>query len=265
MAATQKKQEAKKSIISVKGLVNSFGAQTVHDGLDFDIHENTILGVVGGSGTGKSVLMRTILGLRQPNAGEVIFEGQDITKLGPIDLLKLQKNWGVLYQNGALFSNLKVVHNVELPMLEHMKLSKSLARSLAEMKIRLVGLPVDAGDKFPSQLSGGMVKRAALARALALDPKILFLDEPTAGLDPVSAAAFDDLILDLRDALGLSVVMITHDIDSLARICDEIAVLVDKKIIVDTLDNLTKNPHPWIKEYFTGPRMRAATTTKGSQ
>lgn len=257
--------EGRQMIIQLRDIVNQFGKQRVHDGLELDIFRGEILGLVGGSGTGKSVLVRTILGLNKARSGEILFSERDITTLSDSELLDIQKRWGVLFQNGALFSSLTVLENIQLPLIEHTNMSESLSRELAEVKIQLVGLPVEAGAKYPSQLSGGMVKRAALARALALDPLVLFLDEPTAGLDPISAAAFDDLIRHLQQSLNLTVVIITHDLDSLTSICDRIAVLIDKKVVVDTLDGLLKNDHPWIRDYFHGPRMRAAQNKKGSK
>ncbi len=247
-----------KAIIEVKNLTNRFGSQTVHDGLDLSIYSGEVLGVVGGSGSGKSVLMRSIIGLQKPTGGEVWIEGKDITKMRKRQRLAMQRLWGVLFQNGALFSSLNVRDNVALPIREFSDASDKQAQELAEMKIELVGLPAVARDKFPSELSGGMVKRAALARALALDPQLLFLDEPTAGLDPIGAAAFDTLIKDLARNLQLGVFMITHDMDSLFTICDRVAVLVDKTVKVGTLEQLLADEHPWIHDYFHGPRARAA-------
>ncbi len=254
-------QEKIETIIELRGIINQFGKQRIHDGVNLDIHRGEVLGLVGGSGSGKSVLVNTILGLNTPWAGSVHFQGLDIPKLSPKQMLEIQKSWGVLFQHGALFSGLTVSENIQLPMVEHSKISSRLMKELADIKLKLVGLPIDAGAKFPSELSGGMIKRASLARALALDPLILFLDEPTAGLDPISAAAFDDLILFLKETLNLTVVIITHDLDSLVRICDRIAVLIDKNIIVGTMGELMKNKHPWIQDYFHGPRMRAAQDT----
>jgi phospholipid/cholesterol/gamma-HCH transport system ATP-binding protein len=247
----------KKPLIEVKGLVNQFGSHRVHDGLDFSIYPNQIVGIVGGSGTGKSVLLKSIIGLNKPTSGSIIINGQDFLHLDTAEMLKMQRLWGVLFQNGALFSSLNVRDNVALPIKEFTNIPEKMALELAEVKIELVGLPTEARTKYPSELSGGMVKRASLARALALDPKILFLDEPTAGLDPISAAAFDHLISELSKNLNLAVVMITHDLDSLFSICDRIAVIVDKKIKVDTLENHLKDYHPWIREYFHGERSRA--------
>ena len=245
-------------VIRVRGLVTRFGAQVIHDGLDLDVHRGEILGVVGGSGTGKSVLLRTIVGLNRPAAGRIEVLGRDVAHLSERELMALQQRWGVLFQNGALFSGLTVAENVAVPLKEHRRLPPALIAEIAALKIALVGLPADAGAKYPSQLSGGMRKRAALARALALDPEILFLDEPTAGLDPIAAAGFDQLILSLSGSLGLTVFMVTHDLDSLEAICDRIAVLIEGRVSVGTLAEHMKNPHPWIQEYFTGPRARAA-------
>jgi phospholipid/cholesterol/gamma-HCH transport system ATP-binding protein len=243
-------------VISVRNIVNRFGAQTVHDGVSFDVYAGEVFGIVGGSGSGKSVLLRTLLGLRQPDSGTVELEGRDLTQLSDVELRDVKRRYGVTFQHGALFTSLTVRENVILPIVEALQLEEATLRSLAELRLRMVGLPVDAGDKYPAQLSGGMVKRAALARALALDPVLLFLDEPTAGLDPIAAAAFDDLVLYLRRTLGLTVVMVTHDLDTLARTCDRVAVLVEAKVIVDTLEGIVRNEHPWIREYFHGARGR---------
>jgi phospholipid/cholesterol/gamma-HCH transport system ATP-binding protein len=245
-------------IISLRGIVNRFGPQVVHDGLDLDVKRGEVLGIVGGSGSGKSVLLRTIIGLNRPAEGSIEILGKSMLDMNERERRQIEERWGVLFQNGALFSSLTVVENIEAPLKEHTKLPPELRREIAELKIRLVGLAPEAGAKFPSELSGGMKKRAGLARALALDPEILFLDEPTAGLDPIGAAEFDDLIQSLQRSLGLTVVMITHDLDSLAAICDRIAVLVDKRIKVGTLAELQRDDHPWIKAYFHGPRARAA-------
>ena len=205
-----------------------------------------------------SVLLRTIIGLNRPAEGTIEILGKSMLALGESERRQIEERWGVLFQNGALFSSLTVVENIEAPLKEHTRLPPDLRREIAELKIRLVGLAPEAGAKYPSELSGGMKKRAGLARALALDPEILFLDEPTAGLDPIGAAEFDELIQSLQQSLGLTVVMITHDLDSLAAICDRIAVLVDKRIKVGTLAELQQDDHPWIKSYFHGPRARAA-------
>ncbi len=244
--------------ISIRGLVTRFGTQVVHDGLDLDVLRGEVLGVVGGSGSGKSVLLRTIVGLNPPAAGHIEVLGQDTRSLDDAQWRRLESRWGVLFQSGALFSSLTVADNVLVPLKEHTRLTPRMRAELAALKIAMVGLPPDAGDKFPSQLSGGMKKRAGLARALALDPELLFLDEPTAGLDPIGAGAFDELIRSLQQSLGLTVFMVTHDLDSLSAICDRIAVLVDRRIKVDTMENLLGDPHPWIRAYFHGPRGRAA-------
>lgn len=249
----------KEAIIEVRQLVNRFGSQTVHQNLDLDLYRGEILGVVGGSGTGKSVLLRSILGLRRANAGTVHVFGEELLELPALRRSELERRFGVLYQRGALFTSLTVTENIALPLIEHAGLSRSSAEHLALVKLALVGLPLEAGDKYPTELSGGMVKRAALARALALEPDILFLDEPTAGLDPISAAAFDQLILTLRDALGLSVFLVTHDLDTLYTICDRVAALAEKRVLVaDRLEVVADYDNAWIHEYFHGPRGRAA-------
>jgi phospholipid/cholesterol/gamma-HCH transport system ATP-binding protein len=245
-------------IITVRGLQNRFGAQIVHDGLDLDVRPGEVLGVVGGSGTGKSVLLRTIVGLNRPAKGVITVLGRDTRKLNERGWHELEQHWGVLFQGGALFSSLTVGQNIQLPMREHTRLSPALMAELTALKIAMVGLPPGSADKYPSELSGGMKKRVGLARALALDPEILFLDEPTAGLDPIGAAAFDSLIRTLQQSLRLTVFMVTHDLDSLNTICDRIAVLIDKRIKVGTMEELLDDSHPWIHEYFHGPRGRAA-------
>ncbi len=247
-------------IVSVRGIVNRFGAQVVHDGIDFDVSEGEVFGIVGGSGSGKSVLLRTLLGLQHPDAGTVLIEGHEITAMGDRELRAVKRRYGVTFQHGALFTSLTVAGNISLPVFEAMELPQQAVASLVELRLRMVGLPPDSAAKFPAQLSGGMIKRVALARALALDPRLLFLDEPTAGLDPIAAAAFDELLLYLRKALGLTVVMVTHDLDTLVRTCDRVAVLVDRKVIVDTLQGIVANDHPWIRQYFHGERGRAALT-----
>ncbi|HXH14937.1 MAG TPA: ABC transporter ATP-binding protein [Sphingomonas sp.] len=251
-------------IISVKGLKNAFGDSVVHDGLDLDVRRGEILGVVGGSGTGKSVLMRSIIGLQTPVAGEVTVFGEPNIGREETEATEIRKRWGVLFQGGALFSTLTVAENVEVPLREfYPDLSPTLLAEIASYKVVMTGLPADAANKFPAELSGGMKKRAGLARALALDPELLFLDEPTAGLDPIGAAAFDGLIQSLQKTLGLTVFLITHDLDTLYAICDRVAVLADKKVIaVGTIDELIALDHPWIEEYFKGPRGRAAVATQ---
>ncbi len=245
-------------VIRVQGLVNRFGQQVVHDGLELEVRRGEVMGVVGGSGTGKSVLLRTIVGLSRPAAGRIEVLGEEPTRLGDEARHALERRWGVLFQDGALFSSLTVAENIEVPLKEHTELGHELMMEIAAVKLDMVGLPYDAGCKIPAQLSGGMRKRAGLARALALDPEILFLDEPTSGLDPIAAAAFDQLIRELQRSLNLTVFMVTHDLDSLIAICDRIAVLVDKKVLVGRLDELLQNPHPWVQSYFHGPRGRAA-------
>jgi phospholipid/cholesterol/gamma-HCH transport system ATP-binding protein len=249
------------AILEVQGLVNHFGSQAVHDGLDMRVEEGEVFGIVGGSGTGKSVLLRTILGLRRPQAGTVKLYGQDITQMSMAELRLAKARYGVTFQQGALYSSLTVRENIQLPMIEHLRLSREALDGLALLKLRLVGLPAEAGEKYPAQLSGGMVKRAALARALALDPKLLFLDEPTSGLDPISAAAFDDLIVYLQRELKLTVVMITHDLDSIFRTCNRVGVIVDRKMVSGPLEEIMKNPHPWIRSYFHGERARRFSGT----
>jgi phospholipid/cholesterol/gamma-HCH transport system ATP-binding protein len=247
------------AVIQVRELVNRFGAQTVHQGLNLELLRGEVLGVVGASGSGKSVLLRSILGLRRANSGTLRIFGEELLALAPERRSQLERRCGVLYQRGALFSSLSVIENIALPLIEHAGLNRASAERLALVKLALVGLPRAAGAKYPSALSGGMIKRAALARALALEPEILFLDEPTAGLDPIAAAAFDQLILTLRDALGLSVFLVTHDLDTLYCICDRVAVLAQQRVLVaDRLDVVAATDDPWIAEYFHGPRGRAA-------
>ncbi len=249
-------------VIGVHGLVTRFGAQTIHDGIDLAVRRGEVLGIVGGSGTGKSVLLRTIIGLQRPAAGSVEVLGRDILRVDDAERRELDQRFGVLFQDGALFSSLSVAQNIEVPLREHFPVPEPLMAEIAATKIAIVGLPDDAGPKFPAQLSGGMRKRAGLARALALDPEIVFLDEPTSGLDPIAAAEFDRLIGDLKASLGLTVVMATHDLDSLFAICDRVAVLVDKKLRVGTLAQHLRDPHPWIQAYFHGPRGRAALASE---
>jgi len=241
-------------LVEVRGLVNRFGTQIVHDGLDMTVERGEVFGIVGGSGSGKSVLLRSILGLQRPQGGEVRLQGRVLNRLSVGELRRMKASYGVTFQQGALFTSLTVLQNVQLPMLEHLQLSARALEELAMLKVRLVGLPDEAARKYPAQLSGGMIKRAALARALALDPALLMLDEPTAGLDPISAAAFDELLMDLRQQLGLTVVMITHDLDTIFRTCNRVGVIIDRKMTSDTLEGIVKNPHPWIQSYFHGER-----------
>ena len=246
--------------VRVRGLVNSFGDQVIHEDLDLDVKRGEILGVVGGSGTGNTVLMRSIIGLQQPDAGHIEVFGQSMTDAEPDEALGVRNRWGVLFQGGALFSTLTVGENVEVPITQfYPELDAEIAHEIARYKVVMSGLPEEATSKFPSELSGGMKKRAGLARALAIDPELLFLDEPTAGLDPIGASAFDELLRGLKETLGLTVFLITHDLDTLFAICDRVAVLADKKVIaVGTIPELLEMDHPWIQEYFNGPRGRAA-------
>lgn len=246
--------------IKVRNLTNRFGTKTVHEHLDLDVRQGEILGVIGPSGTGKSVLLRSIVGLIKPHQAEIEVFGTNFSRASQADRRQIEQQWGVMFQDGALFSMLTVRENVMAPMREHLNLSKKLMRELASMKVKMVGLEPEACLKKPSDLSGGMRKRAALARAMALDPKLLFLDEPTAGLDPIGAGNFDALIRSLADALGLTVFLVTHDLDTLNAICDRIAVLNAGKVLaVGTMEEVRANPHPWIQEYFSGPRGRAAS------
>jgi phospholipid/cholesterol/gamma-HCH transport system ATP-binding protein len=244
-------------VLEVRGLVNRFGDQVVHDGLDMVVDRDEVFGIVGGSGSGKSVLLRTILGLQRPQAGTVRIYGSDITKMTEAQLLSVKERYGVAFQSGALYSGLTVLENIQEPMIEHLNLPERALDELALLKISLVGLPTSAAGKYPAELSGGMVKRAAIARALALDPALLFLDEPTSGLDPVSAAAFDDLVLYLQKQLQLTIVMITHDLDSIFRTCNRVGVIVDRKMVSGTLAEIVEYPNPWIQAYFHGERARA--------
>lgn len=243
--------------VTVEGLKTQFGAQVIHDGLDLEVRRGEVLGVVGGSGTGKSVLLREIIGLQRPSDGRITLLGEEVWGLTRKQRQALATRTGVLFQDGALFSSLTVAENIQVAMREHLALKPALMDELAALKVAMVGLPPEAGAKRPAELSGGMRKRAGLARALALDPEILFLDEPTAGLDPIGAAAFDQLIRSLKQSLDLTVFMVTHDLDSLAAVCDRIAALVDKKVRVATMAEHMKDDHPWLKEYFHGPRARA--------
>lgn len=244
-------------VIEVRGLRNRFGSQVVHDGVDLDVHRGEVIGIIGGSGAGKSVLLRSILGLKRPDGGRIRLFGEDTTDLDAEARRPFEQRFGLLFQDGALFSSLTVLENVQVPLKEYHQLPGDLLDELALMKIQLTGLGPDAAAKYPAQLSGGMRKRAGLARALALDPEILFLDEPTSGLDPIGAGDFDELVKTLQRALNLTVFLVTHDLDSLYAICDRVAVLADGRIIVaDTVSVVERNPHPWIRGCFQGPRAR---------
>lgn len=250
--------EGRERVISIRGLRNQFGDHVLHDRLDFDVFRGETVGLVGGSGSGKSVLLRTVVGLNPHRAGRIEVLGDNVDELSSHERERLQTRWGVLFQDGALFSSLTVAENIELPLREHARVPTDALDDIAALKVSLVGLPLGACAKRPSELSGGMRKRAGLARALALDPELLFLDEPTAGLDPISAANFDKLLRDLQRSLGLTVLMVTHDLDSLNAMCDRIAVLLDKRIVAGTMEELLEYDHPWVQEYFRGPRGRAA-------
>ncbi|HKA44106.1 MAG TPA: ATP-binding cassette domain-containing protein [Burkholderiales bacterium] len=255
-ARTEKRPEA---ILSARGIVNRFGEQKVHDRISLDIRRGEILGIAGGSGSGKSVLLKTLTGLHPPTAGEVLLDGKPVAAIGDAEKARLI---GVLFQQGALFSSLSVAQNIMLPMREHTGLDQPEQEKIAAMKLELAGLSADNGSKFPSELSGGMVKRAAFARALALDPRILFLDEPTSDLDPLTAGGIDELILRLNESLGITVVIITHDLTTLFTVCSRVGVLVDRKIMIDTLDKLMESDHPWIHEFLHGPRAQGALTAR---
>lgn len=250
--------------VVIKGLTNAFGDFVVHEDLSLKVRRGEILGVVGGSGTGKSVLMRSIIGLQIPAEGEIEVFGKDITAAEPDEVIGVRNRWGVLFQGGALFSTLTVAENVQVPLKQfYPELEPELLNEISRYKVVMTGLPEEAASKYPSELSGGMKKRAGLARALSLDPELLFLDEPTAGLDPIGAAKFDELLRELTDTLGLTVFLITHDLDTLYAICDRVAVLADKKVIATgTIPELLESDHPWIQEYFNGPRARAAQSAK---
>jgi phospholipid/cholesterol/gamma-HCH transport system ATP-binding protein len=250
--------------IVIEGLKNSFGGTVVHENLSLTVNRGEILGVVGGSGTGKSVLMRSIIGLQIPDEGSIEVLGRSITSAQDDDDIDIRSRWGVLFQGGALFSTLTVAENVEVPLTEfYPEICPDLRHEIARFKVMLSGLPEDAASKYPAELSGGMKKRAGLARALALDPELLFLDEPTAGLDPIGAAAFDRLTQELQQTLGLTVFLITHDLDTLYEICDRVAVLAEGKVIaVGTIPELLALDHPWIQEYFNGPRGRSAKSSQ---
>lgn len=249
-------------ILSVRGVTVAFGEQVVLDNLDLDIRRGEILGFVGPSGAGKSVLLRTVLGLNKKQSGTIELFGTDIDNSPPEERMALDMRLGVLFQHGALFSSLSVLENIQVPMREYLGMPQSLMDDLAYLKLELVGLPSDAGLKSPSELSGGMIKRAALARALALDPDIVFLDEPTSGLDPIGAADFDELVAKLRDTMGLTVYMVTHDLDSLFSVCDRVAVLGDKRVLIEgTIKEMLASDEPWVKSYFRGKRARQLDLT----
>lgn len=249
-----------KPVIAVRDLCNQFGDHVIHEDLDLDLLRGEILGVVGGSGTGKTVLLRSIVGLNTPTSGHIRVFGEDLIQLSARERSRIEQRFGVLFQGGALFTSLNLQENIAVPLIEHAGLKRPEAEQLARMKLALTGLPPNAALRYPSELSGGMVKRASLARALALDPEILFLDEPTAGLDPIGAAAFDRLIVTLRDALGLTVFLVTHDLDTLYSTCDRVAVLSQRKVLVaDTLEAVAATEDDWIQDYFHGPRGRAAS------
>ena len=264
MPTTNPSSHEPEVILSAQDVSVSFGDKQILDNLSLDVRRGEILGFVGASGSGKSVLLRTVLGLNRKQSGTIILFEQDIETASELQKIALDMRIGVLFQHGALFSALTVAENVMVPMREYLDLSPELMRELAMVKIALVGLQPDAADKLPSELSGGMIKRAALARALALDPDIVFLDEPTSGLDPIGAAAFDELIANLRDTLGLTVYMVTHDLDSLFSVCDRIAVLGDKKVLLEgTIDDMLASELPWVKLYFRGPRARMIAPRRG--
>jgi phospholipid/cholesterol/gamma-HCH transport system ATP-binding protein len=251
-------------VIEVHGLRSVFGRQVVHDGLDLEVQAGEVLGIIGGSGAGKSVLLRTIVGLKRPDGGQVRLFGQDLAAAPESARRAAEQRFGLMFQDGALFSSLTVLENVKVPLLEYFDLPPELLDDLARLKIALTGLPPDAAHKYPAQLSGGMRKRAGLARALALDPEILFLDEPTSGLDPIGAAAFDRLIRTLKDALNLTVFLVTHDLDSLYAICDRVAVIADGRVVaIGTAEAVERDPHPWIRDCFRGPRARGARANAG--
>lgn len=256
--SSTRSKDGREIVLSARDISVSFGTNTVLKNLDLDIYRGEILGFVGASGTGKSVLMRAILGLLQRQSGEICVLGVNYDQADETTRINLDTRLGVLFQHGALFSSLTVRENIQVPMREYLTLSQELMDELALLKLRMVGLPEDAADKYPSELSGGMIKRAALARALALDPDLVFLDEPTSGLDPIGAAEFDELIAQLRDTLGLTVYMVTHDLDSLFSVCDRIAVLGEKRVLVEgPMSDMLEHGDPWIKSYFRGKRARS--------
>jgi len=249
------------TIISVRGLAKRFGTKQIWTDLNLDVMRGEILAVVGGSGQGKSVLLRVITGLVQPDAGSIQIFGKDVNTLTAEETIDMESRWGVSFQDGALFSSLTVLQNIQVPMREHLDLPQAIMDELAFLKIAMVGLRPEAAHNYPSELSGGMRKRAGLARALSLDPEIVFLDEPTAGLDPIGASDFDNLIRKLQQTLGLTVYMVTHDLDSIFTVCDRVAVLADQTVVrTGPPEELRKKPdHPWIRDYFCGERARAAT------
>jgi phospholipid/cholesterol/gamma-HCH transport system ATP-binding protein len=251
-------RDGREAVLKLRGVRTQFGDHVIHNHLDFDLFRGEVVGLVGGSGSGKSVLLRTIIGLNPARRGRIEVLGVDTRGLHGKSERTLQSRTGVQFQDGALFSSLTVAENIIVPIREHAALDEEMMRAIAALKVALVGLPPDTGDKKPSELSGGMRKRASLARALALDPELLFLDEPTAGLDPIGASHYDELIKQLRQSLGLSVLMVTHDLDSLYAVCDRVAVLLDKRVVAGTIDELLEYDHPWVQEYFRGPRGRAA-------
>ena len=261
MSAPQKPKTKDNVVIRIRGLVNAFGDRIIHDHIDLDVMRGEVLGVVGGSGAGKSVLLRSIVGLNHPKSGSIKVFGQETAGIDAEDMRGLQLRWGVLFQDGALFSSQTVAENIQVPLRRWTDMSQGLMDEIAAVKLALVGLPKEAGKLLPSELSGGMRKRAGLARALALDPELLFLDEPTSGLDPIAAAMFDQLVNDLKASLGLTVFMVTHDLDSLRDAADRVAVLVNRKIKTGTIAELVHDPDPWIQEYFSGVRGRAALSS----
>ena len=254
------RRDPREVVIRVRGIAKSFGTHRIWDGLDLDVYRGEILAVVGGSGQGKSVLLRVITGLVKPDIGEIELFGRDVKTLTADERIDIETRWGVLFQDGALFSSLTVLQNIQVPMREHLDLPQYMMDDLAFLKLTMFGLPPEAAHKYPSELSGGMRKRAGLARALSLDPEVVFLDEPTAGLDPIGAHAFDMLICKLQQTLGLTVYMVTHDLDSIFTVCDRVAVLADRRIVrTGSPAELQRHPnHPWIEEYFCGERARAA-------
>jgi len=246
------------ALIELKNVTNRFGEETVHDGVNLAIMQNETLGLVGGSGSGKSVLLRTMIGLNAPQEGEVLVDGTDLYKLSPEERLNIQERWGVLFQNGALFSGLSVLDNIALPLREHTDMSRDTIEDLSFTKLQMVGLKAEAADKRPSELSGGMITRAGVARAMALDPDILFLDEPTGALDPTAASSLDELMRSLHEVLNLSILIITHDPNTLVTVCDRIAMIVDKKVESGSLDEMLRSKNEKIRSYFGDERVKAA-------